>query len=706
MTDPNPLQGLSLQELVARAKAGTLAVSTLSLAPQGLERPALDSSPSAGTALYDPSLALNAPQGSPLAVELIQARDLAELASRLGRSKSEFKQSTGRALLKAISGQLWAPDGHRDNTAYQIAAECVEAYPNLDAASAVQCFSAAISNAQAHGSDMTIAKWAAMIVRVQNERQLRLNMVAQVAPLLSATGKALELAAKQLTPQAPPPAQPNALPQPVYPSGASVEPIEALAAVAHSLVILADGVFYLRRPSETHYPWKMKSAQALQVELARQFGVDNQKVITHDDKGKPLPVTEWLLVYGANAHSIVYDYASPATTWDAASETLQVGFPADAPAMHPDTAVHDWLCALAGGPESAVTADEPADALESSVSDLYDWIAACTRAYITRPSTALCIIGPPDAGKGVLVRALAKTWGCLPVKLANAVERFNGSLLNSPVWHADERTPEGLTDDLFRTIVQERERLIEPKGREKVELRGCGRLVFTLNDPSDFQVGSVAGPEALQAVADRVSYFDCRGQKAALALTMAPLMLPDGDMDLNRIVSHLRWVQETYTPRAQRFLGAREDRSKVSDFVVRQMAANYADVYERILEYLLSPSVWESQYHADRRTFDDGYRYPIVSSSGCLWIWPTEFAARLGVSAKDANRIRAALKAVRAGEPRDISFGPRGKNVRGNYVEIDLDRFVIAANVIAGSDTWRAIVQTVSVETKVRKPEQ
>lgn len=699
MTDPNALQGLSLAELVARARAGTLASTTLNLSPPGLERPGPDSSPGLGTALSGPALAQQAPAGSPLAVELIQARDLAELASRLSRSKSDFKQSTGRALLKAISGQLWAPDGHRDNTAYQIAAECVEAYPNLDPASVVQCFSAAISNAQAHGSDITPQKWAAMLVRVQSERQLRLNMVGQVAPLLSATGKALELAAKQVTQQAPPPAQgPEPLPQLVYPSGAPADPVEALASVAHSLVILADGLYYLRRPHETHYPWKLKSAQALQVELARQFGVDNQKVITHDDKGKPLPVTEWLLVYGANAHRIVYDYASPATTWAAESETLQVGFPCEEPSMCPDLAVHDWLGALAGSPGLG---DD-----ESHILDLYDWIAACKREHITRPSTALCIVGPPDAGKGVLVRALAKTWGCLPVKLSNAVERFNGSLLSSPVWHADERTPEGLTDDLFRTIVQERERLIEPKGREKVELRGCGRLVFTLNHPSDFQVGAIAGPEALQAVADRVSYFDCRGQAAALKLTMAPLMLPGGDMDLPRIVAHLRWVQETYTPRSQRFLGAREDRTKVSDFVVRQMAANYQDIYELILEYLCSPGSWENQYHADRRTFADGFRYPLITSSGCLWVWASEFAKRVGSSPQDAGRVRAALKPLRADEhQREISFGPRGANTRGLYFEIDLDRFVIAANIVPESETWRAIVQTMSVETRVRKPD-
>ncbi len=692
-TTPSALQGLSLSELVQRAREGRLAGLTLAPSATSLVHPApglAASSPAPGA-----GLALNAPAGSPLAVELIRARDLSALAARLMRSKSEFKQTTGRALLKAISGELWAPKGYRNQTAYQIAAECVEAYPNLDPASAVQCFSAAISNAQSIGSKMTAATWAGALTRVQNERQLRLNMIAQVAPSLSATGKALESAAKQVAQStwgAPDPA--GSFPAIQYPSGAAQpasNPVDVLSSVVHSLIILADGTYYLRLPHETHYPFALKSGTALRVELARQFGCQNQTVITHDDKGKNLPVDELLQLYGSNARKIVYDYSSERTTWDEPSSTLQVGFPSEPPAMHPDRAVHDWLCVLAAEREDS----------ETCITDLYDWIAACQRKYIDHPSTALCIVGPPNAGKGVLTLALAATWGVLPVKLANCTERFNGALLSSPIWHADERTPEGLTDDLFRTIVQERVRLIEPKGREKVELRGCGRMVFTLNHPNDFKVGSIAGPEALQAVADRVSFFDCRGSEGALALTMAPLMLPNGDMDLARIVKHLRWVQTQYTPRAQRFLGARADRTRTNDFVIQQIAAHHTDVYELLIDYLTNPGYWEAQYHADRRTFPDGYRYPLVTAFGGLWVFQTEFALRFGTG-KDVRAVRAALSVISSGGKGEISFG--NKRLRANYIEIDLDKLLIAANVLPGSDTWNAIVKTVSVETRVRAP--
>lgn len=698
----------SLQEIVAQARAQSAATAAQAALPK-LETPAFagsnpQASPLAGAPANAGAL-VQQYEGTPLAVELITSRELAELASRLTHAKNEHKNTIGRALLRAISGQLWAPDNHRNTTAYQIAAECVEAYPNLDAGSAVRCFSAAVSNAHSQGSKMTLEKWQGMFERVQADRQIRLNMVGQFAARQSAMGEALaEQAKRTWFEPVPLEQQPTPLPVPIrtdieLPSGAPSHPSDALASVVHSLVIMADGTYYLRLPHEAHYRWRVKSLSALRVELARQFGVQNQTIVTHDSKGNVLPETQFLEVYASNAHRIVYDYSSEHTTWDAAAATLRVGFPAEPGEARPSLAVHDWLCALVGS-----TTDDTDG--ELACAELYDWVSACTRQHIRRPASALVIVGPPDAGKGMLARGLARTWGVLPVKLANAVERFNGSLLSSPLWHADERTPEGLTDDLFRTIVQERERLIEPKGKEKVDLIGCGRLVFTLNDPADFHVGNVEGPDALQAVADRVTYYDCRGNGAALVRAMAPLMLPNGDMDLPQIVAHLRWVQTSWAaqnsaPRAQRFLGARTDREAAQAFVVRQAARNYADVYEALIEYLTQPASWEAGYHADRRQFEDGLRLPLVTQFGRLWVWQTELNKRL--ANKDPRALRNALKAVRSGTHGEISFGAR--RLRADYQEIDLDKLVIAANIEVGSDCWNAIVKTVAEDTRVRRPD-
>ena len=698
----------TLQEIVAQARAAAaLASAPKTELPASGFNPQITAprgAPDAGT------LASGGYDGTPLAVELITTRELAELAARLVRAKNEHKQTVGRALLKAISGQLWAPPGYRNPTAYQIAAECVTAYPNLDAGSAARCFSAAISNAAAQGSKMTIEKWQGMFERVQDDRQIRLNMAGQFAARQGAMGEALaEQARRTWTTPEPEKLHIQApLRDIALPSGAPVHPIDSLADVHRSLVILADGSYYLRPRSEAVYRWRLKSQQALRVELATQFGVNNQTIVSHDSKGNWLPVDQFLEVYGSNAHTIVYDYSTASTTWDAASATLHVGFPAREGEIAPSLEVHDWLCALAGQradwQAGALEACDP-ESIEPSA-ELYDWIAGCTREHINKPAVAMCIVGPADAGKGVFTLAVAQTWGVLPVKLSNAVERFNASLLSSPFWHADERTPEGLTDDLFRTIVQERVRLVEPKGKEKVELRGCGRLIFTLNDPADFRVGGVEGPDAVQAVSDRVAYYDCRGLEPELRKAQAPLMLANGDMDLPRIVAHLRWIQtvwaqENAAPRVQRFLGGRNDREEARAFIVRQIARNYTDVYEFLVEYLTAPAALETGYHADRRTFPDGLRYPMVTEAGCFWIWQSELAKLM--QHRDEHALRSALKAIRTGTRCEISFGSRRQ--RAGYQEIDLDKLAIAANIDSGSESWQAIVRTVAQDTRARRPD-
>jgi hypothetical protein len=699
-----PVEDITLAELVARAKAQALAPIQTELPASGFN-PQVTAPRGAPDAGGLASLGATQYEGTPLAVELITTRELAELAARLTHAKNEHKNTIGRALLRAISGQLWAPDGYRNSTAYQISAECVEAYPNLDAPSAARCFSAAISNAQSQGSKMTLAKWQGMFERVQADRQTRLNMVGQFAARQSAIGEALEQQARRTWFAPMPEASPLPVPfraEPVLPSGAPQHPTDALSSVVHSLIIVADGSFYLRRPNEAHYRWRLKDLRSLRIELARQFGVQNQTIVTHDSKGNALPETQFLEVYGSNAHASVYDYSSEHTTWGAERATLHIGFSAELPAPAPSLAVHDWLCALVGQRAGF----EPEPGQREPVEELYDWIAGCTREHINKPAVALCIVGPAEAGKGVFTLAMAHTWGVLPVKLSNAVERFNASLLSSPFWHADERTPEGLTDDLFRTIVQERVRLVEPKGKEKVELRGCGRMLFTLNDPADFHVGGVEGPDAVQAVSDRVAYYDCRGLEPELRKAQAPLMLSNGDMDLPRIVAHLRWVQtvwaqENAAPRVQRFLGSRTDREEAKAFVVRQIARNYADVYESLIEYLTQPATWEVGYHADRRQFDDGLRCPLVTQHQCLWVWQTELNKRL--ANKDPRALRNALKAIRSGKHTEISFGAR--KLRADYQEIDLDKLAIAANIEVGSESWNAIVRTVAEDTRVRRPE-
>lgn len=600
-----------------------------------------------------------AASGSAAVVETITTKELAELAGRLVRAKSENRQSIGRALLRAVKGEQWAGKGHRNATAYQISAEIVEAYPNCDPGSVVDCFLAAISLAQSHGSAMTADKWIGMVTRIQDDRRARLNMVHSLAA--GAVAATLETQAKAV---------------------ATASPAFAdLPNVIHTLIILADGEYYLRRPDSQTYQWRLDSHEALRIELARQFGTANETVFTHDHEGKPLPIADLMLVYGSNAHNIVYDYSTAETTWDPTTSTLLIGTPFASHDPQIDEDVHAWCEAIAG----------------DNIGDFYDWIAACKRECINNPAAALVIVGPRGAGKGVIATALAASWGAFPVPLRNVITRFNGSILRCPIWHADEEMPQGMSDAVFRDVVQARERLVERKGQEMVPLRGCGRLIFTLNEADDMRLGGLEGGDAIEAVIDRITYYDIRERIDQIRAALDRLMLEPGRVDLARIVRHFRAVQ-LLDPRPQRFLGAPAQNRAAAQLIAAQVAGRADDVLEKLVDYLHNPKAWEDGYHIDARPYPTGDRYPVVTKELRLWVNPSELAIKMGLRPADVKRSIKPFVYARD----EITFGNR--RLRGRYWAIDIDRLCMACNILPESPTYDRLIETVAWETRQRKP--
>lgn len=585
--------------------------------------------------------------------ELITGREIAAVAGKLGRSKSDDKQTVGRAMLKALRGEVWAGDGHRNSTMYQIAGELVEAYPNLDPGSVVLAFSAAISNAQLNGSKYTEEKLESALVRLQEQRGDRIREVSRFGALIRDPQQII----------------------PVWESPADTRAADLNKAGSKTITIRANGDYYLRTPDRGTYDWKLTSPGDLQLKLSDIFGIANATLITHQDEvfvGAP----QFLEAYGCMADGVAHDYSSPSTTFDVTTRVLSVGLPAVLPIPVQDGRVAAWLLELAGGTENDLT-------------ELYDWVASTTREYIHRPAAALVIAGARDAGKSLFAKALAGTWGVLPVKLANAVERFNGALLGSPFWHADERMPEDMTEACFRETVPERERLIEPKGREKVLLRGCGRLMFTLNSVDDLHVGTAKGADAVDAVAGRIALFDCSGRKTGLARTHDALRVPGRwDLDLPAIVGHLRYVQTTVTPREQRFLGARLDGSAARAVVINQSARGAGDFVDIIAEYLDDPESWERDYKPNGSFQIPGRAYPLVTKDGKLYVWGSELAGRLAM--RNYHRQLDAL--LLPGRVR-IRFG----QFQASYREVDLDRVVSLR-----PDVYASAVATCAVDTRDR----
>lgn len=687
----------TLAELTQAALSAPVALSVGSAQPSSTVGSGAHPAPTVafsfpgGGLVPPPAAACPLVPSEPYLTELITSRELASLAAKLVRAKSDDSQSLGRALLHAIRGEPFAPQGQRNKTAFQLSAEIVKEYPNCDPESVLACLSASVSRVQGLGSKLTEQAWLSMIERVQAERRKNLNNVHHVAGKI---GRSLrERAAAANLPM--PPSTSEIVAAQATSGRASALGPQAL----NTLFILADGTTYLRRPDETCYRWALKSDRAIAVELANQFGTDNVTVVTHD-KGEALPLNELMPVYASNAHAIVHDYASASTTWAPETATLHVGLPDRAPEPEPCDRTHAWLCALAGP-------GTPEDG-ESDVRDLYDWIAAGAREHITSPAAGLVIVGEADTGKSVLALAAAATWGAYPVDLSNVVERFNGSLLTSPFWWADERMPDELTDAKYRRIVQERSRLVEPKGREKVELHGCGRIIITLNEPEDLRLGGLEGSSAVGAVVDRIAYFDCTSRTAEIVRALDALRLGPGharpnDIDLPRVVRHLRWVQENTQPRTQRFLGARADKATAQRLVLQQgVARQNGKALEALIDYLNNPDAWERTYHVEQRQFTTGQRFPAVTQDGWLWVWPQELAARLQLRDQEAAALRRMLKSLRpdGASTHQLTFGNRA--IRADYWPVDPEKLATAASVNPGH--FAPLVQALATSTRERLP--
>jgi hypothetical protein len=230
--------------------------------------------------------------------------------------------------------------------------------------------------------------------------------------------------------------------------------------------------------------------------------------------------------------------------------------------------------------------------------------------------------------------------------------------------------------------------LVEPKGREKVELHGCGRLVFTLNSVDDLHVGTAKGPDALDAVVGRIAYFDCSSRARELQAAQTPLRLPGSwDLDFPAMTRHMRWVQENVKPREQRFLGARADSAGARAVVLNQSTRQAETLLDAICEYLSDPASWEKEYRPNGQYNIPGRAFPLVTQGGGLYVWPAEITARLRL-----RDLRCLEPIMFAGRHR-IRFGLG----QGSYRQIDLERLVSVR-----PDVYGAVVSACSSDTRER----
>lgn len=176
---------------------------------------------------------------------------------------------------------------------------------------------------------------------------------------------------------------------------------------------------------------------------------------------------------------------------------------------------------------------------------LIDWLA--TMHDLTRPTAALYMQGPPSAGKGLLSAACARLWGRQVTDYAKVVDRFNSSMRDCPVILLDEGArmdPNGSAS--FRSLVAQRSRAIEDKGRPVSTLIGCVRLMIAANNPDALRIREDLNGDDESAIGKRIAFI----RIGPTAVGLLESMCSDEWVDTagkapGKLVRHIAWLQAT-----------------------------------------------------------------------------------------------------------------------------------------------------------------
>lgn len=361
---------------------------------------------------------------------------------------------------------------------------------------------------------------------------------------------------------------------------------------------------------------------------------------THYDEacakaGKLLSSTYISQSWSTPAKSVEYRFADRGITWDAERQVVVVGreLPPIAPAFDAD--VDAWLHALFGAGYAAAE----------------QWLAACAPRYISDVLTCcLVLIGRRGTGKSLLATALAQMWGRnSPVAMRDACAQFNAPILECPIVLDDEATwvQQGLmSSQEFLERIQQRDRSVEPKGRDKRALIGCQRSSITANDSTAIRFRDVRGVETVAAAQDRMAWHAAVDGDAALAALNRFRVGGTALVDLERLKGHLAWLWDTVrVDTMPRFVGA-WDAEGARQAIMRDAAERYALVYDAVRDAVAAGP--------DKRPYGHAIIVPggpIDLEVGTILVSATELEKGLrdgGRSQLAVWEVRRALEAVGA----------------------------------------------------------
>lgn len=371
-------------------------------------------------------------------------------------------------------------------------------------------------------------------------------------------------------------------------------------------------------------------------------------------------------------------------SFDDATRTLTAGIARFRDDLEPrrDERVGEWLRLLAGDQE------EP----------FLDWLATFRR--VTDPTCGIYVQGVSSAGKEMLALGLAQLFESRQyLRYESLTSDFNDGLLSTALVYADEKMPDqgfrrGAPSAVFRTLTGSDQHEINGKGKDKVTVTICPRVLVTANGERALNLISEGLEDnAVEAIGKRILHLhpadDLEGAREYL-VRIGGRGATKAWVVGGGIARHVLWLERERDVRAgSRFL--------VEGNVERARRLIVGHDIDRVLETLVA---YLLEYDRDKPKTVDGpegltvlapVRRPgIVPTEGGLFVLSAELAEVWHLLSPDDRRRPTKTEAGRllgsvAGKRRQVRVGgeyPKGYVVPGDLLEQKADALGVNATTV------------------------
>ena len=447
-----------------------------------------------GAPLDGNAIAWSAPAAAPpRAVNAVRrlSRDVLQaLSSKWRKSKSPAKIDTADRLRRVLDGVAFAAPGERDSAAFALLAAIVGEFPDVETESLLDHFARSLAVMAQENPDGALSV-DVLRSKVERARSRALTDASRLATAIP-NGQSPEEIAQAFG------GRPGEGRSHGY-TEAEIADLAAKiglypAALQHAWILQKDSDYWLYG----HNGYEQSNREGLANKARVVLAPAPIDLYAIDETGKRELKTPARLLedYSTPLAEIRQSLIAQGSRLDLAGRRLTI---ATAP-RRPLTPAHDpivaqWLRVLGGARHRAFLA----------------WLSHLTD--LSRPTSALLLLGAAGAGKSLLARCLSRVWTSAgPTPLEIAMSPFNAPAARCPLLFGDEKIPRDArgnarTEEL-RELVQSVERPINEKFRAVVPLDGAWRIVVAANNAAVLNIESHLESADIQAIAERFLPID------------------------------------------------------------------------------------------------------------------------------------------------------------------------------------------------------